>query len=968
MKRTILFLCLALGFVCLGTAQKSTKFNIAAGAKDSFNEKSMKNVKVALLTPDSALVDTFRTLTYLIPGNPQYVHLYTLELNTFPANYIVRYQRKGYKTIYQSLTIEEPKKRGTDEDIDLEVVRMARDYTMLREATVSASKIMMVMKGDTMVYNAGAFQLSEGSMLDELIAQLPGVKLEDGGRITVNGHFVSSLLINGRDFFNGDPNVALENLPAYMVDKVKAYQKIPENAYISRKDLDKARPDDPWVIDVQLKKDYAEGWIANTEAGYGTDDRYLGRFFGLRFTDYTSLGVYAATNNLNQSGAPATDSGEWADDMEKTGQQDILKGGIHFKVYGKKRNSSYSTSLTASRTENKLDAYTASTSYLTSGNDYKTSSSTSRSKLTAVSWSNDAVYRGKNFFIELTPNVSYRKTSGDSYLRQAQWHALPVESRRGGALDSVFAAASTTLSDLLVNTLEDRALSESDEWHFGGSTTIDFRLPFLPNSFRLLAWGNYNRKNATVASHYRLNTFTDEAEPDLRNRFDRTPTRYYDVFALLGTTIAEWERGSLTHKVMANYSFRQTFNSGHRSLYRLDSLGGRWTEMQAGTLGMLPSTADSLDAATDWANSFHTTTLERRHLGELSYLLTKGFSYIRITLPLGIVRDRISDYRNKTLKTYTRRAFDFAPSLSISWDNVEFHYDYSRQQPNLLLLLDTRDDSDPLAVRLGNASLKATDTHAFSFGYRHFNAAVQRTWNVSASYVHYVNAVGQSRSFNSTTGGYTYIPRNINGNLTASGNFNYSQALDKKKSWTGRIVTAVKYDRSADFANYDSDETGMAKSIVRNLGWTQTFGADFRRNGYHVGLSLSADWAHATSNREGFQTINTVDWLCRLIGHVPLPWRFEFHTDLNFFCRTGYGDNSMNTDEWVWNASLSRPLDRSKRLILKLSAYDMLGQRSAISRTIDTQGRVETWTNTLTRYVMIHLSYRFSKKPKQHGE
>ncbi|MDO4930775.1 MAG: hypothetical protein Q4E59_06550 [Bacteroidales bacterium] len=299
MKRTILFLCLALGFVCQGTAQESTKFNISAGAKDSFNEKSMKNVKVALLTPDSALVDTFRTLTYLIPGNPQYVHLYTLELNTFPANYIVRYQRKGYKTIYQSLTIEEPKKRGTDEDIDLEVVRMARDYTMLREATVSASKIMMVMKGDTMVYNAGAFQLSEGSMLDELIAQLPGVKLEDGGRITVNGHFVSSLLINGRDFFNGDPNVALENLPAYMVDKVKAYQKIPENAYISRKDLDKARPDDPWVIDVQLKKDYAEGWIANTEAGYGTDDRYLGRFFGLRFTDYTSLGVYAATNNLN---------------------------------------------------------------------------------------------------------------------------------------------------------------------------------------------------------------------------------------------------------------------------------------------------------------------------------------------------------------------------------------------------------------------------------------------------------------------------------------------------------------------------------------------------------------------------------------------------------------------------------------------------------------------------------------------
>lgn len=61
------------------------------------------------------------------------------------------------------------------------------------------------MKNDTLVYNADAFQLSQGSMLDALIEQLPGVQLKDNGVITVNGKMVSSLLVNGKDFFVATP-------------------------------------------------------------------------------------------------------------------------------------------------------------------------------------------------------------------------------------------------------------------------------------------------------------------------------------------------------------------------------------------------------------------------------------------------------------------------------------------------------------------------------------------------------------------------------------------------------------------------------------------------------------------------------------------------------------------------------------------------------------------------------------------
>ena len=97
-------------------------------------------------------------------------------------------------------------------EILLKKIGKRRDVE-LGAAEVRASKIRMVVKGDTLIYNADAFQLAEGSMLDGLIKLLPGFQLRDG-QITVNGQYVSSLLVNGEDSFRGDPRVALENLPA----------------------------------------------------------------------------------------------------------------------------------------------------------------------------------------------------------------------------------------------------------------------------------------------------------------------------------------------------------------------------------------------------------------------------------------------------------------------------------------------------------------------------------------------------------------------------------------------------------------------------------------------------------------------------------------------------------------------------------------------------------------------------------
>ena len=137
---------------------------------------------------------------------------------------------------------------------------------MLQEVTVTASRVRFYYKGDTIVYNADEFKLADGSMLDALLKQVPGMELREDGRIYHNGQFVDDLLLDGKDLFMGDRKLMLENLPAYTVKSIAVYDKqSKENEWLGRKDESTQHH----VIDVRLKKEYKATWIANVEAGTG---------------------------------------------------------------------------------------------------------------------------------------------------------------------------------------------------------------------------------------------------------------------------------------------------------------------------------------------------------------------------------------------------------------------------------------------------------------------------------------------------------------------------------------------------------------------------------------------------------------------------------------------------------------------------------------------------------------------------
>ncbi len=278
---------------------------------DSFTKTPASGTTVYLMTADSVVTDSMNTFD-MNEGS-----LYCFHLQRKRARYFLKFVNKAYEEKIVPFTL----KPGRNRQVDLPLVFIKRKQTLrqrtLGEATVTATKIKMFHRGDTVVYNADAFNVADGSMLDELIKQMPGVELKRTGEIFVNGKKIDYMLLNGKDFYRGNNKIMLENLPYYMVQDIKVYNKTTLRSIYTGEE--NAKKD--FVMDVNMKRQYREGYIANAEVGVGTEDAYLARLFGLRFTDHSRLSLIGNLNNLNTATTPAAD-GTWADgnDMPRNGR------------------------------------------------------------------------------------------------------------------------------------------------------------------------------------------------------------------------------------------------------------------------------------------------------------------------------------------------------------------------------------------------------------------------------------------------------------------------------------------------------------------------------------------------------------------------------------------------------------------------------------------------------------------------
>ncbi|MDE6265706.1 MAG: hypothetical protein K2M11_11275, partial [Paramuribaculum sp.] len=229
MKR-LLFLAISVIALCGNVfADEPQTFTIIMNAIDGWSGEPMFDAKGFMLSNTTG--DTiYARLSTPSFGNPKGEMKKVARLNfKLPKkldSYTLKAYAEGYDTIYSTVDLDKIGAREYQKFLpEMEFYRKSKS---LGAATVTATKVKFYHSGDTLIYNADAFKLPEGSMLDALINQLPGVEMNDDGEIFVNGKKVESLLLNGKDFFKGDKLVMLNNLGAYTVNKVKVYDKLSE--------------------------------------------------------------------------------------------------------------------------------------------------------------------------------------------------------------------------------------------------------------------------------------------------------------------------------------------------------------------------------------------------------------------------------------------------------------------------------------------------------------------------------------------------------------------------------------------------------------------------------------------------------------------------------------------------------------------------------------------------------------------
>ncbi|WP_058105304.1 TonB-dependent receptor [Maribacter dokdonensis] len=151
-------------------------------------------------------------------------------------------------------------------------------------------------KGDTIVYDTDAFVSGTEKKLKDVLENLPGIEINDDGQIEVEGKTVSKVMVEGKDFFDGDSKLAVENIPANALSKVEVLRNFNEVSQMKGLTND----DDNVALNIKLKEGKKNFWFGELTAGYGPDDRYLAHPKLFYYSPKYSINIITDLNNIGE--------------------------------------------------------------------------------------------------------------------------------------------------------------------------------------------------------------------------------------------------------------------------------------------------------------------------------------------------------------------------------------------------------------------------------------------------------------------------------------------------------------------------------------------------------------------------------------------------------------------------------------------------------------------------------------------
>ncbi len=911
-----------------------------------------------------------------------------------PGKYFLRFFYMGYEPKYVPFEIKKMYKNEIYRQLKSVYMRKQKNFTdmELDEVVVKATKLKFYMDGDTLVYDADAFSMAEGSMLGQLIKKLPGVEVEKGGEIKVNGKKVDAMLLNGKDFFDSDRELLLDNMPSYMVKNVQSYERTPEKSKgqnsekLTKKEL---------VMNVKLKKEYNTGWLVALSGGAGStffkdnngklSTKYLGRLFATRFDDRSRLILYGGVNNVNDNQSPG-ESGEYNDLSQTAGITDTYYAGLNYRM-DFDENTHYMGSVDASYTDGDSENGSITETFLEGGSTYGRSFNKSNAKshsirthhnLFSYKTSNESsLYKTINF--AFSPNLNYSKTTNRGESASLTLSKDMANNFGKAWVDSIMAPnAGEIIRKYGINRSLSSSYSKGHNLGAGG----DLMFGFTPAHNDIV---DFNTRIAYNYSDNETDQFNHDSyeypnspsvQKDFRNKYSPNFDRSHSF------TLSENVMIMLDKKwgnfINFNYGYNYDHKQSNQSLYLLNKLD-EWKDGTTHPIGNLPS-MDEMLLTIDRDNSSESTITNNNHNLGLSFghsfikaEESNKYSMINATLSVPITNEKIDYKRGMQVDTLlTRTTVLFNPSISYSYDDskkmrgFEATYNVSFSAPSLMSMISFVDTSDPLMETHNNPNLKNTTNHNMTIGYRNKFGRTFLYLNASGNITQ--NQVASGFVLNKDTGKRIVTPENVNGNWNASFSSTLTYAFDKDEKWRLTQSAGYSYTNSVDLSgSTDSQGEAMAKatrSVVGSHNIRENLNLTYRASDK---MEFSAvgklNYQNSSSERKDFATINAFDFNYGATGKVDLPLGFQVATDVTMYSRRGYSDKTMNTNEFVWNIRLAKKFMKGN-LVVQADGFDVLGNLSNIQRTINAQGKTESFTNVIPSYFIVHLTYRFNKYPK----
>ena len=977
----VLKIAFLLAFTLFASAQSFAQNNVTAKLVEASTGEPV-GYATASVTPEGS-----ETVYKYSTSSPQ--GAVTIE-SVRDGKYTFRVELMGYKTIYKEIEV-----KGAP--LNLGEIKLEEDAEVLDAASVSDMANPIIVKKDTVEYNASSFLTTDNDMLQNLLAKLPGIEVGSDGSITANGENVTRIYIDGKTFFMDDPQLASQNIPAKMVEKVKVIKKKSEQAEFSG--IDDGQEET--VIDLSVQQSMMNGIFANVMLGGGHDMKgekisadvaaqdILGALSAndaFRFQSNAMIGNFKSNSQisviLNASNAGMGGMGGMGGGFGGPGGGfGGVGGGGGFGGGGLTTSWMGGLNGAFDLLDNKME--------LSSNYNYNGSKSLTGSMSTAyvtqtdgsqvTNWTNSTGTNnngGHSIGVRLThkfsdscniifePQIRFNNTSSASTSLNSSEHSVRGLTNDGWSSSTSLGNSFSTSGRFVYRQrilIPGRTLTATLNWNYSNNNSESFTQS-LTNTYlgSTDPFKNYvNQRNENLSNNASASARIEYVEPMGNN------------FYLSGNYSYNWS--------MSNTS-KDTYNSGayDQNAFNYNNL-------------IYNRTGEVYDDV--YSNKIYNRNIQQQIGTNVMYQSEGMNAQVGVSLmPRNILNETNG-------KSYTDNAMNWAPNASIRADlgenaNLRINYTGRSNQPSTSQLMPVMDNTNPTRMSLGNPYLTSYFNHNFRTEIGYTDRTTFFTTRLSAN-----GGVNQSPIVNAT--------------WMDEANIQYSFPINAAPSWNGSLSWMINTPiAKSDFRinnnlsmNYSESHSYIGVASINMDGYfnvdkefdyelfhndffgdnpTKNFSDYFKDNknqnlsfNENLRLTYRSDYFEATVG--GRTRVSIPKSTYESLNSSPTTWNNAVSLNITWNePNTGLGLTADGTYNWYIGYTTNQPanfiinteitkLIFNNNATLAIRGYDLLNQTKSFNESISGNRRTESRTLTLGRYVIVSLTFRFGTFGNQRG-